>query len=335
MTGYREAGVDLAAADRLVDRIGPLVTRTWGPEVVGGFGGFAAGIELPPGYRRPVLMMTTDGVGTKLELARLSERWEGIGFDLVAMCVDDLVAVGARPLALVDYLAVGRIVEARDAAIVDSIAQACRQAGCALLGGETAEHPGVMSPDQIDLAGAAMGVVEHGSEVTGAGIKPGHLVIGLASPNLRSNGFSLVRSLFGAGRLDQPFPGEDATVAEVLLRPSVIYAQAVVAAVATGAVAGMAHITGGGIPGNLVRVLPAGVAARIDRAAWAVPDVFEVIRRQGDISAEEMARVFNLGIGFCLVVAPDQVATVLEPLARHDPRVVGRIEAGERRVEFG
>ena len=174
---YREAGVDLARAEQHVANIAALVTSTWGTQVVGGFGGFAAGVKLPPGYRRPVLVLSTDGVGTKLELARRRDHWQGVGFDLVAMCVDDLAAMGARPVALVDYLAVGALDPERDRRIVESIAAACSTAGCILLGGETAEHPGVMKPDQVDLAGTALGVLEAGEEITGVNIEPGDLII--------------------------------------------------------------------------------------------------------------------------------------------------------------
>jgi phosphoribosylformylglycinamidine cyclo-ligase len=225
MTTYREAGVDLEGADDHIGRIAETVVATWGPEVVGGFGGFAAGIRIPDGYRSPVLMMTTDGVGTKLDLARRTGRWDGVGWDLVAMCVDDLAAAGARPLALVDYMAVGRLDANRDRAIVSSIAAACTEAGCALLGGETAEHPGVMDSDAVDLAAAALGVVEDGEQLGPDRVRRGDLIVGLASPNLRSNGFSLVRKAFG----------EDAeTHADLLLAPSVIYSTVVLEAIAAG-----------------------------------------------------------------------------------------------------
>jgi phosphoribosylformylglycinamidine cyclo-ligase len=334
MTSYRDAGVDLEGADAHVDRIASLVTATWGDRVVGPFGGFAAGIELPPGYRRPVLMMSTDGVGTKLELARRTGRWDGVGFDLVAMCVDDLVAAGARPLAFVDYLAVGALDAERDTAIVASIARACAEAGVALVGGETAEHPGVMEPDGVDLAGASLGVVERGEEVTGETITPGDVVLGLESPNLRSNGFSLVRRVFAGADLDRPFPGEDASIGEVLTRPSVLYSPAVSAVV--GAVKGMAHVTGGGLGGNLVRVLPPGCRAVIDGSTWTVPAVFEVISRLGGVPAEEMARTFNRGIGFCLVAAEAEAGAVMALLAAggRPARPIGEIVAGERGVDL-
>jgi phosphoribosylformylglycinamidine cyclo-ligase len=333
---YRQAGVDLEGADRHVERIGPLVTATWGPNVVGGFGGFAAGVTLPDGYRRPVLMMSADGVGTKLELARATGHWAGVGHDLVAMCVDDLAAAGALPLGFVDYLAVGALDPSRDASIVASIADACAVAGCPLLGGETAEHPGVMDPDQVDLAGAALGVVEQGEELVPAAVREGDLIVGLRSPNLRSNGFSLVRAVFAAEPLDGPSPVDgEARLGESLLEPSVIYAPAVLAAVAVGGVRSAAHVTGGGIPGNLLRALPDGLRAAVDRSTWDEPAVFAAIRGRG-VSDRVMIETFNLGIGFCLVVAPDAAERIVTTVTGrgHEAGVVGRVVPGERGVDL-
>lgn len=325
--GYREAGVDLDAADAHVNRIEPLVAKTWTEDVVGGFGGFAAGVKLPAGFESPVLMMTTDGVGTKLELARRSGRWEGVGFDLVAMSADDLVAAGARPLAFVDYLAVGALDAQRDAAIVASIANACETAGCALVGGETAEHPGVMEAGAVDLAGAALGVVEEGEELGAHRVQDENVILGLHSPNLRSNGFSLVRRVFADVDLDEPFPNDEGTVGEVLLRPSVIYAPAVLQAVAAGGVHAAAHVTGGGLEANLARSIPNGLIAVIDHWSWEWPQVFVEVQRRGGLGVEEMRRTFNLGIGFALVVEPGSVGRVTEVLAPHAPRVIGRVES--------
>ncbi len=325
MTTYGSAGVDLDGADRHVDSIAPLVTATWGPNIVGGFGGFAAGIELPEGIRKPVLMLSTDGVGTKLEIARQLDSWDGVGFDLVAMCVDDLAAVGATPIGFVDYMAIGSLRPDRDTAVVASIARACAAVGCALVGGETAEHPGVMEPDAIDLAGAALGVVDSGSEVTGSAVAAGDAVIGLRSPNLRSNGFSLVRKLisdWGAG-----FGGS--TVGETVLEPSVLYSKAVIAAVATGAVTGAAHITGGGIPGNLLRPLPAGLTARIDTTTWDRPAIFDHLRELGSIEPPAMYQAFNMGMGFAVITRPDDVDGVMPLLVDHDPWVAGHVIEGD------
>lgn len=334
MRNYRQSGVDLDAADRLVSRIAPAVQETWDDRVVGGFGGFAAGIRVPAGYQHPVLMMSTDGVGTKIELARSTNRFGGLGFDLVAMCVDDLAAVGARPLAFTDYLAVGSLQPEREQAIIESIAAACRAAGCALLGGETAEHPGVMEIDAFDLAGAALGIVEEGEEITGAAIQPGDLVLGLESPNLRSNGFSLVRAVLGDIDLESSLDGQR-SIAEALLEPSVIYAPAVLDAVATGQVRGLAHITGGALPGNLPRVLPAGYGITIDRSSWTVPPVFRYVQEKGSIAEEEMFRTFNMGIGFAAVVSPSGAEEVQAALAAHGHQslAIGEVGTG-RGVRF-
>lgn len=330
MSDYRSAGVDLAGAERHVEAIRSLVTATWGPNIVGGFGGFAAGIELPEGIRRPVLMMSTDGVGTKLEIARSLGLWDGVGYDLVAMCVDDLTAVGARPLGFVDYMAVGGLDPDRDTRVVGSIASACAAVGAALVGGETAEHPGVMDPDAIDLAGAALGVVEAGSEITGERIEAGDLVVGLASRNLRSNGFSLVRRVFGESDWSSPFGVT--TLGETVLEPSVLYSPAALAAMTTGAVTGAAHITGGGLPGNLGRPIPEGLCARVDTTIWRPPHIFEHLADVGSIEPSDMFDAFNMGIGFCLIVRPDRLPEVIEPVAEHDPVVIGEIVEGTERV---
>jgi len=318
MTSYGEAGVNLVGADRHVAAIAGPVTSTWQDGVIGGFGGFAAGVEIPSHYDRPVLMMSTDGVGTKLELARLADRWDGVGFDLVAMCVDDLAAVGARPLGFVDYLAVGSLSAQRDRAIVTSIAAACTEAGCPLLGGETAEHPGVMPPDGVDLAGAVMGVVEKGMELGPHLVRAGDVVIGLRSPNLRSNGFSLIRSVFGTDLTNH---------LDVLLEPSVIYSPAVSDAVETGGVHAAAHITGGGLAGNLSRALPEGLGATVDLASWQPPSVFDLVSSRG-IERSEMLSTFNMGIGFCLIVDPDMTDEAMTATAAHSPAVIGSVGSG-------
>jgi len=313
VTSYRDAGVDLEAASRHVESIAGAVEATWGDRVVGGFGGFAAGIEIPDRYKSPVLMMSADGVGTKLELARRTGLWAGVGFDLAAMCVDDLAAVGAEPLGFVDYLAVGALSPRRDSVIVESIAAACGELGCALLGGETACHPGVMAPDAVDLAGAAAGVVEKGAELGPHRVGPGDVVIGLKSPNLRSNGFSLVRSVFG---------DELGEHAERLLEPSVIYAPAVLRAKSSGGVHAAAHVTGGGIVENLSRALPDGVGATIDTNAWAPPAVFDLVADRG-VSRDDMFRTFNMGIGYCLVVGAASTQRACKAVSEHEPTVIG------------
>ncbi len=317
MTSYREAGVDLEGAERHVANIAAAVTSTWDDGVIGGFGGFAAGVSVPEGYRRPILMMTTDGVGTKLEIARLANTWGGVGRDLVAMCVDDLAAVGARPIGFVDYMAVGSLREDRDRLIVGSVAEACRMAGCPLLGGETAEHPGVMADDAVDLAGAAMGVVEMGEELRPDRVQIGDVVVGLHSPNLRSNGFSLVRALFAE---------EITSLTDLFLDPSVIYSPAVLRAAATGVVASAAHITGGGLVGNLARSLPPNRGADIDTSTWRRPDVFDLLGERG-LSAEQLYATFNMGIGFALIVSPAGVDKVIAATRQHTPCVIGSVTA--------
>ncbi|CAN5151075.1 phosphoribosylformylglycinamidine cyclo-ligase [soil metagenome] len=320
MTSYRQAGVDLEGADRHVRAIGPAVTATWGTDVVGNFGGFAAGIRVPVGYRNPILMLTADGVGTKIEIARQLDAWGGIGYDIVAMVVDDLAAVGARPLALVDYLAVGQLMPNRDTTIVKSIAAACEEAGTALVGGETAEHPGVMNADQVDLAATALGVVEEGAALGPERVRLGDVIVGLRSPNLRSNGFSLVRSIVAGRDLDEPL-GEN-SLGEVLLSPSVIYSPAVQRALAACEVHAGVHVTGGGIPGNLPRALPAELGYELE--SWEAPAIFALLSKWGDVSDEEMARAFNLGVGFCLICPPSEAASVIEH-AGHEARVIGKV----------
>ncbi len=319
MTSYQDAGVNLEDASRHVDNISAVVKSTWTKDVVGAFGGFAAGIEIPPGYERPVLMMSTDGVGTKLDLARRVSMWDGVGSDLVAMCVDDLAAVGAEPLGFVDYMAVGSLHPERDTTIVRSIADACVLAGCALLGGETAEHPGVMATDAVDLAGAVMGVVEKGHELGAHRVKDGDVIVGLRSPNLRSNGFSLVRAILGDD-IDQH--------AALLLEPSVIYSPTVLQALSTGGVHAAAHVTGGGVAENLARVIPEDLGATVDTSNWQTPSVFSLVSERG-VESDEMFRTFNMGIGFCLVIDPTFIDDVAAAVDQHDPTVIGRITAGD------
>ncbi len=252
-----------------------------------------------------------------------------MGSDLVAMCVDDLAAVGARPIGFVDYMAVGSLNPDRDQRIVASIARACLEAGCALVGGETAEHPGVMDGDAVDLAGAVTGVVEDGREITGSTIEPGDLIIGIESPNLRSNGFSLVRKVFEGFDLSDTLPGFERPLGEVLLEPSPIYAPHVLPLMDVGLVKGAAHITGGGIPGNLGRPLPEGLGAEVELGSWDAPPVFGAIQQHGNLADETMRETFNLGIGFCLIVDEAHVTRVTEGLSGIRSWIIGRaVEAG-------
>lgn len=330
MNSYTDAGVDVAAGDRFAETIAACVRATWGANVVGTFGSFAAGVTIPAGYDEPVIMMTTDGVCTKVELARILGRFEGIGTDLVAMCVDDLAALGAAPLGFTDYLAVGALDPERDEAIVASVAAACREAGCALLGGETAIHPGVLEPAQFDVAGAAIGVVERLAIPDPASVAVGDAVIGVASPNVRSNGFSLVRSIFDVEDFASPVPGTNQTVGDVLLEPSVLYVPAVLAVAGQVDVHGFVHVTGGGIPGNVPRALPEGLGATIDTTAWVVPPIFDLIARRGRVEPAEMLCTFNMGIGFVLIVDPADGRRTVDLLAEHDHQawVIGEIVPG-------
>jgi phosphoribosylformylglycinamidine cyclo-ligase len=337
MTSYEDAGVNLSAADELVDRIGWRVTSTWTEDVVGEFGGFAAGIQIPAGFSHPVLMLSTDGVGTKAEVARQAGLLEGLGYDLLATVADDLSAAGAQPIAMTDYIAVGKLDVDRIEVLVESITEACNESDIALLGGETAEHPGVMPPDQFDLAATALGIVELGEEVDSSQVVPGDVIVGVRSPNLRANGFSLVRAVVAKGLpLDSTFPDTDTPTAEVLLEPSIVYSPGVVNMLARVRPHGLAHITGGGLPGNVIRVLPEGSRAVVERSRWEVPHVFNVIQRIGDIPLGDMFRTFNMGIGFtCVVSEADVDATVAAfETSDLDAVVIGHIVEGDRGVEL-
>jgi phosphoribosylformylglycinamidine cyclo-ligase len=331
MTSYESAGVNLDAADDVVRRIRTKVTATWNPDVVGGFGGFATGIQIPSGYHRPVLMMSTDGVGTKLEIARKAGILDGIGFDLVAMVADDLVAVGATPIALTDYIAIGKIDVDIVARIVDSIATACSASGIALVGGETAEHPGVMDAEQFDVSATALGVVEMGEEIDPTLTEAGDVIIGIGSPNLRSNGFSLVRALISNRlALDDPFPGTQRSTAQVILEPSVVYSSAIVHLLTTITPHGLAHITGGGLPGNVARILTNGTDAVIETSSWETPHVFDVLQSLDTVDEDDMYRTFNMGIGFVIVTPEPTVDMTLTSLRAHglDACTIGRITEG-------
>ena len=325
---YAGAGVDIAAGDAAVERLRSMVAS------LGGFGGqFPLDLSR---YAQPVLVASTDGVGTKLVVARDTGRYDTVGIDLVAMCVDDLVCVGAEPLFLLDYIATGAVDPDRIASVVSGVHEGCRQAGCTLIGGETAEHAVVMAPDELDLAGFAVGIVEQGAQLGPERVGAGDAVVGLPSPGLRSNGYTLARHVLleRAGlALDAPaWEGARHSLADELLRPSVIYAPAVLAVRAAlgDALHACAHITGGGIVGNLPRALPAALGARLDRTAWEEPRVFAEIQRLGAVDEAEMDRVFNRGVGMALVVAADGVEEALAVLeeAGKPSRVIGAVEDG-------
>ena len=341
MTSYASSGVDIAAGDRAVDKIRALVASTARPEVLGGIGGFAGAFAFDQSrFSEPVLVASTDGVGTKVLVAQAAGRYDTVGIDLVAMCVDDLVCVGAEPLFFLDYIATGKLDPDQMEQLVSGVADGCRQVSCALIGGEMAEHPGAMAPGGFDLAGFAVGVVDKRAMLGPTKVAAGDTLVGLASPGLRSNGYTLARHVLleQAGlSLDGPaWAGADHSLADELLRPSVLYASAVLAALRQADVHGAAHITGGGIPGNLGRVLPDDLDAVVDGGSWKVPRIFDEIRRLGSIDASEMARVFNLGIGMVLAVAPaaaDTVTTVLSD-AGIDAMIIGQVTEGSGRVRI-
>ncbi|HKX01699.1 MAG TPA: phosphoribosylformylglycinamidine cyclo-ligase [Methylomirabilota bacterium] len=336
---YRAAGVDIQAGDLAVRRIAPLAASTRRPEVLGGLGAFAAFCRVPAGYREPVLVSSTDGVGTKLKIAIMADRHDTVGLDLVAMGVNDLLVHGAEPLFFLDYLAVHRVDPDRIETIVAGIAEGCRQAGCALVGGETAEMGAFYAPGEYDLAGFAVGVVEQSLIITGADVAVGDRVLGLASSGLHSNGYTLAReAIFGRMglKLGDPIPGVGRPVGDELLEPTRIYVRPVLALLREVTVKAMAHVTGGGITENLPRVLPAGRRARITRSAWPVPPVFGAIQRAAAVDDAEMRRTFNMGLGFLLVVAADDVSATTVRLETAGERVfeVGEIVAGDPGVEY-
>src|SRR4051794_20739090 len=340
MADYASAGVNIDAGEQAVERIKDKVRRTYRPEVIGDIGGFGALFQMPTGYRHPVLVSSTDGVGTKAMIAQATGRFTTIGLDLVAMCVDDLVCQGAEPLFFLDYIATGRLDVDQIAQLVEGVAEGCRQAGCALIGGEMAEHPGAMEPGEFDLVGFAVGVVERDRIITGQHVSPGDVLIGLPSPGLRSNGYSLARKVLfdmGGRSLDEPaWPGAHHSLADELLEPSVIYAPAVAALLRAVDVRAVAHITGGGLPGNLGRVLPAGAEAVLSRRSWEVPPIFGEIQRLGSIEDTEMARGFNLGIGMVVVVPETDVFKAIDVLRSQGHRAaeIGTVQTGDGSVRL-
>jgi phosphoribosylformylglycinamidine cyclo-ligase len=312
---YADAGVDLAAADRSVGLIREAVRRTHGPEVLGGIGGFGGLFAFDTtGYRDPVLVSGTDGVGTKVDLARRLGVLDTIGQDLVAMVVDDLVVPGARPLFFNDYLSVGRLDPARVAALVTGIADGCEPAGCALVGGETAEHPGLLGEDEFDLAGFGVGVVERDAILGPHRVQPGDVLVAMASSGVHSNGFSLVRRIVGGLDLHREH-GLERPLGELLLTPTRIYARDCLALVDHLDVHALCHVTGGGLPGNLPRILPDGLAVDVDAATWAWPAVFAWLAAQGPVADAEMWRTFNCGVGMVAVVGAEVADDAVELLA--------------------
>lgn len=334
---YRSAGVDIEAGDEAVGLIKKDVESTYIPGVEGSLGGFAGLFALPAGLEEPVLVTATDGVGTKLLLAQEMGRLDTVGIDLVAMSVNDVLTVGARPILFLDYVAVGRLTPAEMVQIVGGVAEGCRRAGCALVGGEMAEMPGLYDPGEFDLAGFCVGLAERRRLVDPAGISEGDVVLGLASSGFHSNGYSLVRKVLEvAGRdLTGTFPFSDRSVAEILLEPTRIYVRSVLALLDAGVpVRAMAHITGGGVAGNLSRVIPEGLSARLHFAEWSVPPAFKTLQELGGIATGEMFRTFNMGIGYVVVVPETAAGQAAAQLRRAGEEVVrlGDIVAGTPRV---
>jgi phosphoribosylformylglycinamidine cyclo-ligase len=338
---YRDAGVDIDAGEQAVELMRAAVDATRRPEVIGGLGGFASAMALPPGLREPVLISSTDGVGTKTAIAMALGRYDTVGQDLVAMCADDLVCVGAEPLFFLDYVAVGRVFPERVAALVGSVADGCTLAGCSLIGGETAEHPGLMEPGEFDLAGFCVGVVERSRMIDGTAPKAGDALIGIASNGLHSNGFTLVRRIIADAGLDlgegydelvgrilgpdtMPEPETAGlSLGEVLLTPTRIYALAILRLRRrlneTGAdLLGVAHVTGGGLPGNVPRVVPAGLGARLHPGNWPMPSIMRLLGVLGSLSEGEVRSTFNGGIGMVCVVPLESVETAISSLEDDD-----------------
>ena len=353
-SAYRQAGVDIDAGERAVELMREHVDSTRRPEVVGGLGGFGGAFAIPDGYREPLLIASTDGVGTKTAIAASIGRFDTIGIDLVAMCADDVVCTGAEPLAFLDYVAVGHLDPVGVAELVGSVAAGCREAGAALVGGETAEHPGLMEVDEFDLAGCCIGVVERSRVIDGSAARTGDVIVGLAASGLHANGFSLVRSLLAQWDLDlaEPYqarlrrtlgdaatdeavagaPQETmATLGEVLLTPTRIYAKAVLAArealtTAGHDIRGAAHITGGGLPGNVPRALPEALGARLDPTRWTIPSVERLFGALGGLDDSELRATFNGGLGMVLVVPPAGIRAAIGTL---EARGVSAVVVGE------
>ncbi len=331
---YREAGVDVEAGRAFVERIRSMVESTRRPEVLGGLGGFSGLFQLPTGYQEPVLVSGTDGVGTKLKIAHLLDRHDTVGIDLVAMCVNDVLTCGAEPLFFLDYLATGHLNPEQLAQVVSGISQGCRLSGCALLGGETAEMPGFYQPGEYDLAGFCVGIVEKSQVLDGSQIQIGDVAIGLASQGVHSNGFSLVRKIVsdrGFDWSDRPELLGGQTLGEVFLTPTQVYVKPILAARKAGLpIHGMAHITGGGLPENLPRCLGAGQSIQVDPGRWDVPPVFRWLAQEGEVSETAMFNTFNMGIGFVVIVPPDQAESTVQFFTQQDiaAQEIGEVIAG-------
>jgi phosphoribosylformylglycinamidine cyclo-ligase len=337
---YKQAGVDIEAGYEAVSRMKKHVAKTMRAGVMGGLGGFGGMFDLSElNYKKPVLVSGTDGVGTKLKLAFMADKHDSIGIDAVAMCVNDILAQGAEPLFFLDYLALGKAIPEKIEQIVKGIADGCEQSGCALVGGETAEMPGVYDEDEYDVAGFSVGVVEKEKIVTGENIQAGHVLIGLSSSGIHSNGFSLVRKiLLEDQKLDLQTVYEPFTenLGEVLLTPTRIYVKPVLDVINSFQIDGMAHITGGGFIENIPRMLPEGLGVEIDLGSWPIPKIFDFLKEKGDLKQEEMFNVFNMGIGFVLAVKEELIHDVIQKLEANGekPYIIGRVNQGSG-VSFG
>ena len=336
---YRDAGVDIDAGNELVERIKPLVKRTFRPEVMGGLGGFGALFDLSGRYREPVLVSGTDGVGTKLKLAQQLGRHDSIGIDLVGMCVNDVLVQGAEPLFFLDYFATGKLDVDTAAAVVGGIARGCELAGCALIGGETAEMPDMYGPGEYDLAGFTVGAVEKSALLDGSRVREGDVLIGIASSGPHSNGYSLIRRILDrAGRpLDLDLGG--VSLADALMAPTTLYVKPVLSLLKDQPIHAMAHVTGGGLTENIIRVVPEGLGLSIDARAWPRPAVFDWLQREGQVAETEMWRTFNCGIGFVLIVPADAEGAVGSALGALGLAhwLIGRVTKadGSERVRIG
>jgi phosphoribosylformylglycinamidine cyclo-ligase len=331
---YRDAGVDIDAGDELIERIKPMVRRTQRPEVLAGIGGFGALVELPQGYKQPVLVSGTDGVGTKLRLAIDTGRHDTIGIDLVAMCANDVVVQGAEPLFFLDYYATGKLRVDVAEAVISGIAEGCAQAGAALVGGETAEMPGMYADEDYDLAGFCVGVVEKSRIIDGSSIQVGDTVVGLASSGPHSNGYSLIRKLVGIAGANADTLLEDRPLFDRLLTPTRIYVKSLLELTRVLPVRGLAHITGGGLTDNIPRILPEGLEVVLQRNSWHRDPVFDWLQRTGRIEPGEMYRTFNCGIGMVAIVPRGQAQAAVDLLnARGETaRVIGEVRSGGRGV---
>ena len=314
---YRDAGVDIDAGDQLVENIKPFAKRTMRPEVLGGLGGFGALVEISKKYQNPVLVSGTDGVGTKLKLAFEWDIHHTVGIDLVAMSVNDILVQGAEPLFFLDYFACGKLDVARATDVIKGIAEGCEQSGCALIGGETAEMPGMYPEGEYDLAGFAVGVVEKSKVINGRSIRPGDVVLGLASNGAHSNGYSLIRKIIERSNpdLDAEFDGGK-TLRQAIIAPTRLYVKPILAALEKFEIKGMAHITGGGLTENIPRVLPENCVAQIDAQSWPLPKLFQWLQQAGNVEQQEMYRTFNCGIGMVVIVPADQAEAAQAFLAK-------------------